>query len=137
MPFGNGCVLHPAQPPPSPPQAPRLKTNTIESRMLRRTDFVNTGWPSPDGPRIVDRPFTRETAQNCWAIGAVRPQIEREQRRSMGDLDHTVIMKAADRVDIERALPYLSGPVRGLVAQLDRAPDFESVGRAFESPRAH
>jgi hypothetical protein len=25
----------------------------------------------------------------------------------------------------------------GPVAQSDRAPDFESVGRAFESPRAH
>ena len=30
-------------------------------------------------------------------------------------------------------LPYLEAPI----AQLDRAPDFESVGREFESPWAH
>ena len=32
---------------------------------------------------------------------------------------------------------YLLRPHQGSVAQLDRAPGFEPVGRAFESPRTH
>ena len=32
---------------------------------------------------------------------------------------------------------YLLPPHQGSVAQLDRAPGFEPVGRAFESPRTH
>ena len=42
------------------------------------------------------------------------------------------------RLDIDHIRPLSNQPSNepGRVAQMDRAPDFESVGRAFESPRA-
>ena len=39
-------------------------------------------------------------------------------------------------LDKVRGTAYLSASIRAPVAQLDRASDFESAGRAFESPRA-
>src|ERR1700693_702060 len=80
----------------------------------------------------ADRDFLRQaTAARIADLGAARR--ERTARHEPGQ----VRRRAGDRLQAGAALEPPSGPAgHAPVAQLDRAPDYESGGQEFESLRA-
>src|SRR5687768_3492865 len=78
----------------------------------------------------LDRPSTELLARS------VRLPEPRKICQCVVERDSWLAEWRSEILDKGEGTAYLSASIRAPVAQLDRASDFESAGRAFESPRA-